>query len=251
MAGSAADTTNKLFGWKEIAAFVGREVRTVQRWEQELGLPVHRVPGSQGHSVFARPGEIEAWLNAGGPCSFDARARIRPVPSPARPAGSASTNWRLRISLALGAVVVLSAVMFLYASSTHRMTPFPGSAQPVINSVTPILSQAHQTIVISGHGLGTYTSFNNLDTPYLAIRDNSRHWSAGRIIPKNQDEVTINVTRWTDSEIVVTGFAGAYGRNDWVLNSSDKIEIAVWNPQTGAGPALFHLNVSLDAGGAR
>ncbi|PYT73396.1 MAG: hypothetical protein DMG42_12615 [Acidobacteria bacterium] len=33
---------NLLDSWKEIAAYLDREVRTVQRWEKKEGLPVHR-----------------------------------------------------------------------------------------------------------------------------------------------------------------------------------------------------------------
>src|SRR5688500_10165559 len=54
-----------LTSWKEIAAFFGRDVRTVQRWERE-GLPVHRRPGARRSGVFAYPEEMERWL-AGRP----------------------------------------------------------------------------------------------------------------------------------------------------------------------------------------
>lgn len=273
MAGDAKEKPTKLAGWKEIAAFVGREVRTVQRWERELGLPVHRVPGSRGHSVFAHPEEIERWFEAGSSEGTLAQKRLRqftlksgypssggsvlrqavewPGTAP-RPAHKslAGTTWRLRSRTAFGALVIASVAIFLYALSGHRVMTLLGSGQPVITSVTPILPEADQTIVILGHGMGTYTSFNNLDTPYLAIRDKTAQWAAGRIIPENQDEVTLNVARWTDSEIVVTGLAGAYGGNNWVLNPSDKIEVALWNPQTGAGPALYHLNVTAAVGAA-
>src|ERR1041385_1511743 len=33
----------RLDSWKAIAAYLGRGVRTVQRWEREEGLPVHRL----------------------------------------------------------------------------------------------------------------------------------------------------------------------------------------------------------------
>jgi hypothetical protein len=270
MAGDAKEKPTKLAGWKEIAAFVGREVRTVQRWERELGLPVYRVPGSRGHSVFADPDEIKDWFEAGSHRVTLAEKQLRdftlscshspvrtPLPQPATTApgvqrtSSASSIWRLRKRTAFGALAVLSVAIFFYASSGHRLMTLLGSGQPSISSVTPILPKANQTIVILGRGLGTYTSFTNLDTPYLAVRNNTAHWAAGRIIPENQDEVTLNISRWTDSEIVVTGLAGAYGRNNWVLNPSDRIEIAVWNPQTGAGPALYHLEVTASAGYAK
>ena len=49
--------------WKEIAQYLGKGVRTAQRWEQESGLPVHRLPLSGGKgAVIARPHELDAWL---------------------------------------------------------------------------------------------------------------------------------------------------------------------------------------------
>lgn len=57
---------NKLSSWKEIASYLKRDVRTVRRWEQEKGLPVRRVGGSKGASVYAYPKEIDDWLQRGG-----------------------------------------------------------------------------------------------------------------------------------------------------------------------------------------
>src|SRR5579863_5806353 len=52
----------RLDSWKEIASYVGRNVRTVIRWEKERGLPVHRVPGGGRQAVFAFPDEIDSWM---------------------------------------------------------------------------------------------------------------------------------------------------------------------------------------------
>jgi len=115
---------------------------------------------------------------------------------------------------------------------------------PLITSVSRIEPKPDQTIVIKGRGFGTHCYYANQDTPFLAIRDKSTRWAAGRIVPENWDEVTLNVASWTDSEIVVTGFAGAYGSHWWKLKSGDEVEIVVYNPQTGAGPATRTLRVS-------
>jgi hypothetical protein len=53
-------TQQELSGWKEIASHLGVSVRTVQDYEKNLGLPVHRRPGEKGR-VFADPGELDAW----------------------------------------------------------------------------------------------------------------------------------------------------------------------------------------------
>jgi len=52
----------RLNGWKEIANYLGKGVRTVQRWEKELGLPVHRIHTAAGEIVYAYASEIHRWL---------------------------------------------------------------------------------------------------------------------------------------------------------------------------------------------
>lgn len=59
----------RLDSWKEIAAFLHRDARTVRRWERERGLPVHRVPGGERSGVFAYVRELESWLHAALPIS--------------------------------------------------------------------------------------------------------------------------------------------------------------------------------------
>jgi tetratricopeptide (TPR) repeat protein/TolB-like protein len=54
-----------LDSWKEIAAYLKRDVRTCQRWERELGLPVHRLDESPRARVFAYKDEIDAWREKG------------------------------------------------------------------------------------------------------------------------------------------------------------------------------------------
>src|ERR1700733_7587077 len=55
-------TNHRLDSWKEIAAFFGRDERTVRRWEKERGLPAHRVPGGGRGGVFAYTDELREWL---------------------------------------------------------------------------------------------------------------------------------------------------------------------------------------------
>lgn len=51
-----------LNSWKEIALYMGRAVRTVQRWEEDCQLPIHRPRGTKRSAVFALPDEIDHWL---------------------------------------------------------------------------------------------------------------------------------------------------------------------------------------------
>src|SRR5262245_41575765 len=55
--------TDRLDSWKEIAAFLRRDVRTAQRWEKKEGLPVHRHQHEKLGSVYAFRAELTQWFN--------------------------------------------------------------------------------------------------------------------------------------------------------------------------------------------
>jgi hypothetical protein len=54
-------STELLNSWKEISAYLDRGVRTVQRWERELHLPVRRPRGRMRSAVIAFKSEVDAW----------------------------------------------------------------------------------------------------------------------------------------------------------------------------------------------
>jgi hypothetical protein len=53
-----------LAGWKEIANYLGKGVRTVQRYEREMGLPVRRPAKKSRAAVVATRAEIDGWVAA-------------------------------------------------------------------------------------------------------------------------------------------------------------------------------------------
>src|SRR6185437_3221021 len=52
-----------LNSWKEIAVYLGRGIRTVQRWERELQLPIRRPRKNARTAVMAFRGELDEWLS--------------------------------------------------------------------------------------------------------------------------------------------------------------------------------------------
>lgn len=69
-------TADRLDSWKEIASYLGREVRTVQLWEKREALPIHRHFHKQLGSVFAFRSELDAWRS-------QASASRKPLVEPA------------------------------------------------------------------------------------------------------------------------------------------------------------------------
>lgn len=49
-----------LSGWKEIAHYLRKGVRTIQRYERDLGLPLYRPAGKS--SVMATKPDLDRWL---------------------------------------------------------------------------------------------------------------------------------------------------------------------------------------------
>jgi hypothetical protein len=56
------DGSHVLTSWKEIATYLGKGLRTVQRWEHELSLPIRRPLNAQKHIVMALPAELDEWV---------------------------------------------------------------------------------------------------------------------------------------------------------------------------------------------
>jgi Tol biopolymer transport system component len=53
---------DRLGSWKAIAAYLNRDITTVQRWERREGMPIHRHVHDKRGSVYAFRSELDAWL---------------------------------------------------------------------------------------------------------------------------------------------------------------------------------------------
>src|SRR5215469_11688109 len=71
----------KLVSWKGIAVHLGREIRTVQRWEKAEGLPVHRHEHQRRSTVYAYASELDDWFKKRQPAD-DPEADVAFEPEP-------------------------------------------------------------------------------------------------------------------------------------------------------------------------
>ena len=56
-----AQPADRLDSWKDVAAYLRRDVSTVQRWEKREGMPVHRHLHDKQGSVYAFRSELDGW----------------------------------------------------------------------------------------------------------------------------------------------------------------------------------------------
>jgi TolB-like protein/Flp pilus assembly protein TadD len=91
----------RLDSWKEIAAYLQRDERTVRRWEKEEGLPIHRHVHKKLASVYAFPFEIDVWY-ASRRRALDAPATEQEADQPPEPARRRlSGRWLVTATSAL------------------------------------------------------------------------------------------------------------------------------------------------------
>ena len=109
----------RLESWKEIASYLRRSERTVRRWEEREGLPVHRLQHDKRGSVFAYAAELDAWRESRQPDESDDNPEDLPRRMP---------RW---VPLA-GGVIAAALVGLLIverAGTTSERTPNPAAVR--------------------------------------------------------------------------------------------------------------------------
>jgi Tol biopolymer transport system component len=102
---STSPPEDRLDSWKEIAAYLHRDVTTVQRWEKREGMPVHRHQHDKIGSVYASRADLDAWARSRNfPPVQDnensASLANSPVPLQRSSNSTFLTKWRFVLPLA-------------------------------------------------------------------------------------------------------------------------------------------------------
>ncbi len=142
-----------LQGWKDIAAYVSRDVRTVKRWEKQRGLPVRRMPGIGRANVYALIPELDRWLSADTDLSeaapvppeipedapIELAAEQAPPPVALIPHARPGRAWILAV---IGLVLIGAITAFAFGLRAHRRSLAAAT-------VPPNLSRAGHTVKYS------------------------------------------------------------------------------------------------------
>ncbi len=133
------ESEDRLDSWKEIASFLGRDVRTVQRWEKAEGLPVHRHRHSKLDSIYAFKGELIQWQGSRRNIGLSPPQVIAPATPESVDLSAVENNaltlrrsrglkvWAISaISLCVVTAGVLMSLRFLGGPSIHtNLIPVP------------------------------------------------------------------------------------------------------------------------------
>jgi serine/threonine-protein kinase len=129
--------------------------------------------------------------------------------------------------------------------STAPVAPPP--CTPQIATVGAFEASATQRVSITGSCFGTGNATSGADTAYFRISDLTAGWNGCWLDDQGTDYVTCDISSWTDQGITFSGYTGDYGQGTWVVATGDDIEIQVWNPQSGNGPATCEVVAGSEA----
>jgi adenylate cyclase len=107
-----------LESWKEIAAYLGRTGKTCRKWEQELGLPIHRLDDSGKAHVFAYEDELDQWKQE--------KLQVAKARKAGRFTGLSAFSRQSRLWLIAAAGLIILIVGGLSIRQITRSGPSPG-----------------------------------------------------------------------------------------------------------------------------
>jgi Tol biopolymer transport system component len=141
---SSKPPEDRLDSWKEIAAYLNRDVTTVQRWEKREGMPVQRHLHDRAGSIYASRTELDAWVHSRSLRATQESGGSTPslgILPPAVGAKPLSPNrWAVLLPIALVGALLIAAAVWLQKTEYfwrspisdaqfHTVTDFEGVAQ--------------------------------------------------------------------------------------------------------------------------
>jgi Tol biopolymer transport system component len=145
---SANPPENRLDSWKEIAAYLNRDVTTVQRWEKREGMPVHRHLHDKLGSVYAWRAELDVWARGRNfPATQengDDASSPSPAATPARSAISTSiTSWTFVLPMAAGiAALAIGVILWLEKTEYFWRNPIAAARFQTVTDLDGVAQAA-------------------------------------------------------------------------------------------------------------
>src|SRR5579864_151270 len=185
----------RLESWGEIASYLRREIRTVQRWEKYQGLPVRRLQIGKLGSVYAFRSELDKWYRERQPPAENGQEngdKAEPGEITAHVTLAADTSQdqthiegstsellpqprrvtRLQITITLLALLVLAVVTpaFYFLRSGHSPArPASGKIRMVVLPFANLSGDSQQDYFSAGLTDEMITQLGRLDPDHLGV----------------------------------------------------------------------------------
>ncbi|HTS29666.1 MAG TPA: hypothetical protein VMH81_27535 [Bryobacteraceae bacterium] len=191
----APDSSGRLDSWKAVASYLGRSDKTVRRWEEKEGLPIHRLHHDKRGSIYAYRQELDSWWQSRK--AVIEAAECAPAQSEETPAGERGASLpedrirRLPGAVWAAAGIVLAGAVFLDLGL--RLQPQPAAAHTVRFSRLTDFTGLEESPAISPDGK---------IVAFVAQKEGRRHiWirllAGGAPVQITHEDVDHEHPRWT------------------------------------------------------
>jgi Tol biopolymer transport system component len=219
----------KLESWKEIAAYLQRDVSTVRRWEKCEGLPVRRHEHRTRSSVYAIPAELDDWRVARQPDS--AAAPTPPVAT------------RMAIAAAV-VVTLLGSGWALWRKGVLRL-PYP-----LVEAAEPSSGKAVSRQLWAGNGNDLFSGATT-DGRLAVYTD----WSTGDLaaieLATGKQRTLTHKGGWSGSgdfaQFPAISPDGKFVAYSWYSDKKDTYELRIIGTVAGSEPRTLYSSPDVPA----
>ena len=158
---------DRLDSWKEIAAYLDRDVTTVQRWEKREAMPVHRHLHDRMGSVYASRAELDAWARSrnvqAARQNGNGASPIPPAPQPHLEIPAPPARKKYLVLLAAAAALAIVVVLWLQRTEYFWRNPLADARFQTITDFGGLVEIRHLNIT---RFLGLYYNRDSTDVVY-------------------------------------------------------------------------------------
>lgn len=163
----------RLDSWKEIAAYLKRDVTTVRRWEKREGLPVHRHLHERRDSVYAFTTEIDPWwTNRRNHLTDNGPLEPAPVDGDRSATPRVQTAARIRLVWTTAATLLVTTIVVGMSPLLRESWTLEDTAFERRFSVSPPVGTSFVTLAVSPDG--RHLAFTA--APYEGVDRTTKLW---------------------------------------------------------------------------
>jgi TolB-like protein len=195
---------NQLDSWKEIAAYLSRDVTTVQRWERRERMPVHRHVHDKRGSVYALPSELDAWRLSRQPRLENENGAQTDLPLPIED-HHARVALRARwLGVAAFAVLVVIAISYIVSRSRTERTARPNITSVAVLPLKNLSGDPEQEYFADGMTEALITELGKTSIPRVISRQSVMQYKGSK---KQLQEIAreLNVDAVLEGTVIRSG----------------------------------------------
>ena len=193
-----------LDSWKEIAAYLDRDVTTVQRWEKSEAMPVHRHVHEKRSSVYALTSELDAWRQSRQPGLENENRAPAGLPLPIEDDHTRVALPARWLGVAALAVLAVLAIAYIVFRSRAERTARPKTTSLAVLPLKNLSGDPEQKYFADGMTEALITELGKTNIPRVISRQSAMQYE-GTEKPLQQIARELNVDAVLEGSVMRAG----------------------------------------------